>query len=162
MSLTPAQLATLKAAIIADPTAGPMRTAGDSYSLLEWCNGPSSTLAWSTAATASDIFDSLTISTYDSLSAGKRDALRMVMDRGLVDASKGAIRAGFADIFAVTGGYTDSAQLAKMVNGALTVFATNAQKAIGGTTPAALGGVSALKRTWAQLVTQAEANLLVN
>ena len=160
--LTTAQLATLKSAIIAHPTAGPIRTAGDSASLLAWCNGPSSTLAWDTAATSGDIFDSLTISSFDNLSAGKRDALRLMMDQRTIDASKASIRTGFADIFAVTGGYTDSGQLAKMVNGALTEFATRAQNVIGGTTPAALGGVSALKRTWSEQVTQDDANKLVN
>lgn len=156
------QLTNLKTAIIADPIAGPFRTAGDSFSLLEWCNGPSATLAWNTTVTASSLFDSLTISSFDNLSAGKREAFRLMLDRGIIDASKASIRTGFSDIFAVTGGYTDSGQLAKMVNGALTVLATNAQKALGGTTPAALGGVTALKRNWSELVTQDEVNKLIN
>ena len=162
MSLTAPQLATLKAAIIADPTAGPLRTAGDSASLLAWCNAASASAAWRAVVPASDIFDAITISSYDNLSAGKRDAVNMMLNRGTIDASKVTIRNGFVDIFTVTGAYTDSAQLGKMVNNALVEFATKAQTIIGGTTPAAVGGVTALKRGYVDLVSQDEANRLVN
>ena len=162
MSLTAPQFATLKSAIIADPTAGPLRTAGDSASLLAWCNAASATTAWRNVVPAADIFDALTIATFDNLSAGKRDAFKMVLDRGAIDAGKLSIRNGFVDIFTVTGTYTDSAQLGKMVNNALVEFATKAQGIIGGTTPAAVAGVSALKRNYADLVSQDEANRLVN
>jgi hypothetical protein len=145
--LSPAQKVALKAAIQAAPAAKTLWDAGDFWSLAAWVNTPTSTKAWRTAAGADDIFNSLTLSTYDNLTAGKRDALRMIMDRN-VDCTKVAIRTAFADIFAVTGAYTDSAQLAKMLNGACVEDATWAEVALGGTTPAAVGGVAALKRNF--------------
>lgn len=139
------QKQTLKAAILANPSALALWTAGDFASLREFVNAPTSTKAWRVNVRGADLFDNLTISTFDNLSAGKRDALRMMMDRG-VDCTKKAMRDGMADIFAVTGSYTDSAQLAKMLNGACTEFATWAEVALGSTTPAAVGGVTAIKR----------------
>lgn len=54
MPLTTAQLATLKAAIIADPTAEAIRVLGDSYSLGAWCNSASTTVVWRTS-TSGDV-----------------------------------------------------------------------------------------------------------
>lgn len=48
MQLTNTQRATLKAAIIADPVAGPIRAAGDTASLKAWCNGDSTNVVWRT------------------------------------------------------------------------------------------------------------------
>lgn len=141
------QKQTLKASILADPAALALWNLGDFSSIKDFVNAPTATKAWRANVAGSDIFDSLTISTFDSLTAGKRDALRMMMDRG-VDCTKAAIRNGFSDIFAVTGAYTDSAQLAKMLNNACTEFATWAEVALGSTTPAAVGGVTAIKRNF--------------
>lgn len=162
MPLTNTQFATLKAAIIADATAAPIRTAGDTAALLAWCNAATTTSAWRQAVSSASLFDSLTISTFDNLSAGRRDALRLMMDQGTVDATKINIRNGLADIFTVGGLYTDAAQLPKMLNGACVEFATKAQALIGGATPAAVGGVTALKRNYVDLVSQAECDRLVN
>jgi hypothetical protein len=140
-----AQKQILKAAIIAHPSALALWTAGDFATLKEFVNAPTATKAWRVNVSGADLFDNLTIATFDNIVAGKRDALRMMMDRG-IDCTKKSMRDGLADIFAVTGGYTDSAQLAKMLNGACTEFATWAEVALGSTTPAAVGGVTAIKR----------------
>ena len=142
-----AQKQTLKAAILANPSALALWTAGDFASLMSFVNAPTATKAWRVNVSGADLFDNLTISTFDNLTAGKRDALRMMMDRG-IDCTKKAMRDGMADIFAVTGAYTDSAQLAKMLNGACTELATWAEVALGSTTPAAVGGVTAIKRNF--------------
>lgn len=162
MHLTPQQQATLLAAVIANPAANAARLGGDSVTLLAWLNGPSATVAWKPSVTAGAMFDSLTISSFDNLTAGKRDAFRLMLDREVIDATKGSIRSGLADIFTVTGAYTDAQQLAKMLNGACTEFATNSQAAIGGTTPQAVGGVSALKRYTTETCDETDANWLIN
>lgn len=160
MSLTPAQRNTLLTAIKADPTARGFRTAGNAYSLLAWCNEASSTDAWRTAVAALDLYGALTISTYDSLPGGRRDAFRMILDFAPFDASKTANRNGLADTFATGGGYADNAQAAKILT-ACVEKATRAQAAIGGTTPAAVAGVTALRRAFTDLVTSDEVNWLV-
>ncbi len=160
--LTNSQYNTLRTAIIADQTANAFRLAQDTASLLAWCNALTATNCWKPSVTGDNLFDNLTISSYDNLSAGKRDAWNMLMNRGSVDATKAAIRNGIKDIFTVTGSYTDAAQLASMLNGACIEFGTKAQIVIGGSTPSAVGGVSALKRNFMDLVTQDEANRLVN
>jgi hypothetical protein len=140
--------AMLKAAILADGPAAALWAAGDFYSLTNYVNAATTTKAWRASVSASDLFDNLTISSFDNATAGKRDCFRMMLDRGTVDATKKSIRDGFADIFALTGGYSDGAQLAKMLNGACVENARWAEVALGGTTPAAVGGVSALKRNF--------------
>ena len=74
MPLTLAQLATLKTAIIADPVAGPLRAAGDSFSLGVWCNNPSTTLAWQSSVAAQVSDEAATYTLFDSIIAGKRDS----------------------------------------------------------------------------------------
>lgn len=163
--LTETQLATLKAAIIADPTAGPIRTAGDTYSLLEWCNGPSSTLAWRTSVTGSEVYNAHKPVEYIARSAAERQAFDLMAsnDRSH-DFTVAAKRNGVADIFS---GATNSTSRTAIFTVAQE-FATRAQLVLGGTT-VSVGGtanmsetVSALKRTWAELVSQDEANRLVS
>jgi len=163
--LTDAQLATLKAAIIADPTAGPIRSAGDTYSLLQWCNGPSSTLAWRTDVTGSEIYNAHKPVEYIARSAAERQAFDLMAsgDRSH-DFTVAAKRNGVADIFS---GATNSTSRTTIFTVAQE-FATRAQLVLGGTTVSVGGSanmsetVSALKRTWAKLVSQDEANRLVS
>ena len=163
--LTDAQLATLKAAIIADPTAGPIRTAGDTYSLLDWCNGPSTTLAWRTKVTGGEIYNAHKPVEYIARSAAERQAFDLMCcgDRAH-DFTVAAKRNGVADIFS---GSTNSTSRTAIFTTAQD-YATRAQIVLGGAT-VSVGGtanmsetVSALKRTWADLVSQSEANQLVS
>ena len=48
MTLSQEQFNILKATIIADPTAGPIRAAGDTTALGVWCNGDSAITVWRT------------------------------------------------------------------------------------------------------------------
>jgi hypothetical protein len=99
MALTSAQLATLKAAIIADPTAGPIRTAGDSVSLLAWCNGDSAKVVWRTvmspAMSRIAIINGAT--QLDALTVGKRDSLLWLCELDL-NPTLPAVRAAIDDL----------------------------------------------------------------
>jgi hypothetical protein len=163
--MTPAQLATLKTAIIADPVAGPMRAAGDAYSLLAWCNGPSATLAWRTAVSGTEIYDAHKPVEYIARSNQERGAFDLMCDTNRQhDFTVAAKRNGVADIFS---GATNSTSRTAIFTVAKE-FATNAQLALGGSN-ASVGGtgnmsetVTAFKRNFAGQVTTAEASLLVN
>lgn len=165
MELSPEQLATLKAAIIADPTAGPIRTAGDTYSLLEWCNGPSATLAWRTSVAGSEVYNAHKPVEYIARSAAERQAFDLMCcgDRSH-DFTVAAKRNGVADIFS---GATNSSSRTAIFTVAQE-YATKAQLVLGGKT-VSVGGtanmsetVSALKRNWSGAVSQDEANRLVS
>lgn len=87
MSLSNSQLQTLKAAIAAetDPEFVAYRTAGATGAMADWYNVEKSPAqkAWITLQPASDTDDAPDYSTFDSLSAGKRDswALFLAYDR---------------------------------------------------------------------------------
>ena len=163
--LTIAQLATLKAAIIADPTAGPIRASGDTFSLLAWCNGPSGTLAWRTAVSGAEIYNAHKPVEYIARSPAERSAFDLMADSGRRhDFTVAAKRNGVADIFSGATANTSRTAIFAVAQEP----ATNAQLTLGGSTVSVGGNanmsetVSAFKRAWAELVTQDEANRLVS
>lgn len=156
MALTAAQLATLKTAIIADPTAGPMRTAGDSASLGIWCNGPSATLAWQSAVAPQLSDEAATYTLFDSIIAGKRDSWGIFLKFNR-DYTKGKIRNWIVDVW----GAAIATSISESILIAGTVAATNAQAALGGILRTT-GTVSAINRVYDGIVSQAELNQLVN
>lgn len=163
--MTPSQLATLKTAVIADPVAGPLRAAGDAFSLLAWCNGPSGTLAWRTAVSGSEIYDAHKPVEYIARSAAERSAFdQMAIPERSHDFNVAAKRNGVADIFS---GATNSTSRTAIFSVAQEP-ATNAQLALGGSTVSVGGNanmsetVSAFKRTWSGQVTADEASRLVS
>lgn len=163
--LTTQQLATLRAAIIADVTAGPMRLAGDTYSLLLWCNGPSATLAWRDDILGSEIYDAHKPVEYIARSQAERSAFDLMANMSRKhDFTVAAKRNAVADIF--SGASNNTSRTAIFT--AAQVLATNAQIALGGAN-ASVGGtanmaetVTALKRTYAGPVSQNEVNQLLN
>lgn len=163
--MTPQQLATLKAALIADPVAGPIRASGDTYSLLAWCNGPSSTSAWRINVTGAEVYDAHKPVEYIARSAAERQAFDMMCFGDRVhDFTVAAKRNGVADIFSGATNNTSRTAIFAVAQ----EMATNAQLALGGTT-VSVGGtanmsetVLAFKRTWAGQVTQDDANRLVS
>lgn len=171
MSLTNGQFNTLKAAIIADAVAGPLRTAGDAYSLLMWCNAPSAVSAWRKSVSADEVYNAHKPTDYigrtGTDAAAERAAFDLMVTPGRVhDFTVSAKRGGVSDIFSSTGGAANSSRTA--IFAAAQELATNAQAAIGGNN-ASVGGnskmaetVTALKRNFADLVTQDEVNRLIN
>lgn len=158
MSLSPTQLADLKAAIIADPVAGPMRAAGDSFSLLAWCNAAADPvqLAWSVAVPAQVSDEAATYTLFDTLVGGKRDswALFLNFPRSF---ARNKIRNWVVDVW----GAAIAASVAEGILQAGTENATNAQVKLGGTSKTT-GTVTALDRNFTAKVTAAEATSLVN
>lgn len=156
MALTPAQIATLKTAIIADPVAGPMRTAGDSASLGIWCNGPSATLAWQSAVAPQVSDEAATYTLFDSIIAGKRDSWRIFLGFSR-DYTKAKIRTWIVDVW----GAAIAASVSEAILLSGTVAATNAQNVFGGTLRTT-GTVSAINRVYDGLISQTELNQLVS
>lgn len=157
MPLSPAQLATLKAAIIADPVAGPIRAAGDTPTLLAWCNAKVGSAAWRIAVPPQEADEAAVYTAFDTVLAGKRDSWQHNFLRYTRDFTKNKIRNWIVDVW----GPAIAASVAEGVLQAGTELATNAQMVFGGTSPST-GTVTALKRTFDGQITQAEVNLLVN
>lgn len=107
--------------------------------LLSWCNDLSTADAWSDAMDSKSLFQAADITKFDNLTAGKRDAYRMMLDYAPHDMSKNANRKAVLDIW----GVTDSVPVLQ----ACVRKATRAETYIGGTV-AATNGVSALKLSW--------------
>lgn len=156
MALTPAQLQTLKTAIIADPTAGPLRTAGDTFSLGVWCNGPSAVLAWQSSVAPQISDEAATYTLFDSLVAGKRDSWNIFLKFNR-DYTRGKIRNWIVDVW----GAAIAASVSESILQSGTAFATNAQNALGGTARNT-GTVTAISRVYDGTVSQVELNQLVN
>jgi hypothetical protein len=163
--MTPAQLATLKASIIADPVAGPIRASGDTYSLLAWCNGPSSTSAWRTSVTGGEIYDAHKPVEYIARSAAERQAFDlMVCGDRVHDFTVSAKRKGVSDIFSGATNNTSRTGIFAVAQ----EMASNAQMVLGGSN-VSVGGdanmsetITAYKRNWSEKVTQDDANRLVS
>lgn len=132
----------LLAAVKLNPTAAALRTAGEGYLLLAWCNNASLVAAWRTAAPASDSDEAATYLSYDNMTAGKRDSWSLFL-RFSRDFSKAKIRTWVTDIWG-------NATPASISEGILKIgveFATNAQAALG-STPATAGTVTAEVRNY--------------
>lgn len=160
MDLSLSQKTTLKAAILADAPALALWNAGDFYSLTNYVNAPTEQDAWREDIPAADLFDQLKIASFDSLVAGKRDAFRLLLQFAPVNAAKAAIRKGIEDIFTTVGSsYSDAGQMGKML-GACIEKARWAEVALGFNTPAAVGGITAIKRNVVGTLTPAEVSSL--
>ena len=111
--MTPAQLATLKAAILADSVLGPLAASSSFYEISLFYNSPSTTDVWRTDARTSEIFDAITWANYTPVDAPDATALftnrllsiqtkqmnrqDLLGRRDTIDASKANIRNGLRD-----------------------------------------------------------------
>lgn len=104
--LTPAQETTLITALRAETNQAVVDALaiGNVTYLVEWCNGLSSADAWNSQMTAQALFEDSDITKFDGLSAGKRDAWRMMLDFAPIDFSKIKNRRAIQDVW----GDTDS------------------------------------------------------
>ena len=73
--MTPAQLATLKAALIADPTANAFRQAGDTAGLGFWINAATSTVVWRSSTPIDEVYNSIVWASLTPLDAPDSTAL---------------------------------------------------------------------------------------
>lgn len=107
--------------------------------LAQWCNTSSTSDAWTPEMTVSDLFQAMDVTKFDNLTAGKRDAWRLLLDFAPLDCARNANRKAILDIW----GTTDSVA----VLNSCVRKATNAEKYIGGTS-ATTNTVTALKLNW--------------
>ena len=101
--LTPAQLLTLKAAILAETNAGlvALRDAGATGAMAEWLNTTHPTfIVWKDRLTLADVREAWTWTEIDSLTQPKQFQFTQMFASGAVDVGKAAIRQGLQDIFA--------------------------------------------------------------
>jgi len=146
MALTTAQQQTLKTAINAETNATLVgyRTNGQTTMIADWYNKASNADAWNTSVAQSTLFDITDVAKYDNISAGKRDAWRMLVDYAPVDFTRAKIRKGVQDIW----GDTDS--IVVLQSGLRK--ATKAEVVLGGDT-ATTNTVSGLKLNWEGMLT---------
>jgi hypothetical protein len=99
--LTTEQLTALKNAINAETNATLVgyRNNGQTTMIASWYNNTSNTDAWNSAVSQSILFDSTDIAKFDNITAGKRDAWRMLMDFAPCDATRIKTRKGIQDIW---------------------------------------------------------------
>jgi len=112
--------------------------------LTEWCNGISNSKAWIAQATPLILFEAMSITKFDALSAGKRDAWREIREAAALaplDFGRNKLRKAIEDIWGAD---------AAAVLDALTEFATRGQVYIGGNGKTS-SGVVALDRSYSHV-----------
>ncbi len=142
--MTPAQLSTLKAYILATPALAAKATgAGADFSGLALdLNADTAQRAWLTQASVDAVDDAPSYTDFDVLSAGKRDSWALFLRTGR-NFTRGKIRSWVTDVW---GNATASSNAEKILL-AGTEFASVAEVALGGTTRTT-GTVAALERNW--------------
>lgn len=142
MALKSGQLATLKAAILAetDATLAQYRANGQTTMIAEWYNQLTDTDAWMSSVDSRTLYEAMDITKFDNLSsAGKRDAWRLMLDFAPADMTRVKQRKAVQDIW----GNTDSVAILEAVRRK----ATKAEVVLGGST-VTTNTVSALKLNW--------------
>ena len=143
--LTDTQKQTLAAALRAETNQtviNALAIRNDVY-LAEWCNAPSSVDAWQPAMTNRSLFEATNVSKFDNLTAGKRDAWKLMLEFAPIDFARNKMRKAVTD----TWGATDSIDVLQ----ACTRKATNAENYLGGNS-ATENTVAALKLNWSGTV----------
>ena len=90
-----------------------------------WVNAASAQDAWNPAMTGSLLFEATDVAKFDGLTAGKRDAWRLMLDFAPVDMARNKMRKAVVDAW----GNTDSVAVLQ----ACVRKATNGEKYLGGT-----------------------------
>jgi len=144
MALTPAQIQTLKAAILAETNATfvEYRTAGATGAMAEWYNvaiNPAQK-AWITNQPSVDSDDAPDYSTFDSIAAGKRESWHSAFLRFPRDFTRAKVRKWVVDVW----GNATAGTNAEAILQAATRNATRGEIVFGGTTRTT-GTVAALQ-----------------
>lgn len=121
--------------------------------MTEWVNSASSQDAWNPAMTGKLLFEASNIGKFDNLTAGKRDAWRMMLDFQPLDFARNKLRKAVVDVW----GETDSVSVLQ----ACTRKATNGEKYLGGTS-ATENTVAAWKLNWTGTVSYSEIGEILN
>lgn len=97
--MTPAQLSTFKAAILADATAAPLFSAGNDTAVAAYYNELGTGFIWRPDLNLTDIANSVVWSDFDNVTAAKKGVFQAMLQTGALDATKSSIRAGFTTVF---------------------------------------------------------------
>lgn len=93
--MTPEQIASLKALVLADPTAAALAAIPDDQGLADWLNTPTASIVWKTAVQIDDIMrNGIAWDRVDNLTVGKARIWDWMTRLGSIDPSKANIRAG--------------------------------------------------------------------
>lgn len=153
--MTPEQETIISAAIRA-ATAPAVVTAlaiRDDVTITAWLNDVSSQDAWVTNATGNALFENTNITKFDNLTAGKRDAWRLMLDFAPIDFARVKFRNVVVDVW----GATDSV----VVLQACTRKATRAENFLGGVSETT-NTVTALDLSWAGSLSVNEVSRALN
>lgn len=145
--LLPSDLVTLKAYIIAQGDLSPLASGAttDYVALCDALNAPANPVvkAWKISAAPVDIDEASNWTSFDALSAGKRDSWRFFLDRSR-DFTRAKIRSWVADVW----GNATAGSAAEKILEAGTRNATRAEASGIGGTLKTTGTVSALDLVW--------------
>jgi hypothetical protein len=142
-TVTPAQATAIRAGVNAetDPVVVAARAIRDDQAISAWCNGASATDAWLASADRRTLFEAIDVTKFDALTAGKRDAFKLMMDNAPLDFGRNKMRSALVDVW----GATDSVAVLT----ALREKATRCQMYVGGTSRTT-NTVTGLDRGWAE------------
>lgn len=157
--VTDPQMVTLRAGVCADNTARPLMQAGNGPALNAWLNTATATRGWRVDVNSSDMDEAPTMTSYDSLTQGKRDSwvrLLDLRDGRTRDFTRGAVRNWVTDVW----GSATAGSNAEKVLLAATEAVTNAQAILGGTAKTT-GTVTATDRNYLDSVTTTETTRLI-
>ena len=153
--LTENQMQTLAAGLRAETDAGVVAALAirNDVALTEWVNSSSSTDVWNPEMTAKLLFEATAVAKFDNLTAGKRDAWRMILEFAPQDMARNKVRTAVVDIW----GATDSVSVLQ----ACTRKATNGEKYLGGSS-ATENTVTALKLNFSGAISITEVSTALN
>ena len=155
MALTNAQLVALRAAIFATPAAAALLNARDTVGLLSWCNTVTTTRRWLSAAPVLEIEEAPVYTGYGQMDQGARDSWSLFLHNPR-DFGRNRVRQWVTSIW----GNATAGSNAEAIFLAGSVFATNAQGALGGTSRNT-GTVTALANAYDELIDSGEVERLV-
>lgn len=155
--LTTAEIAALRTAIFAetDPAVVEARAGATRHDAFidTWLNGASTSDAWRNDLSAKALVEETNINKFDTLTAGKRDAWRLILEYSPIDFTRQKNRNAVVDVW----GAADSVALLT----ACTRKATRAENILGGTS-VTTNTITALRLNWMGTVSREEVGRILN
>lgn len=136
-----------------DPAVVAAMAIRNDVALTEWCNAAGTMDAWNEAMSGKDLFEATDVTLFDNLTAGKRDAWRLMLSFAPLDLSRNKNRKAVLDTWGATN--------ATAVLQACTRKATHAEAYLGGT-DATTNGVTAKKLSFTGLLSLTEVSIALN
>lgn len=115
MAFTTAQLATFKAAILADANLAAARIAGNHGAIAAYYNGAGTGTIWRPSISATELNTAIVWSEFIALTAVTQNAYLALLQAGAIDATSANVRGGFVSIFPVGVSRTNLTALAQRV-----------------------------------------------